>query len=239
MDGTKFVQLFCSDILSIFMLPLPPPSPPPPPPTHMSHDHSLSRPLYRSVTQFVQNQPIHISNFDQMQKTSSIGSEIGVGSIIMNINFCSSCSYIGNAVTMKNMLEAAFPGINVILANHPPSAPKRLLSKVVLIVQVGMFGIVVAGEQMFPRLGIATPPSWYYSFSINKFRNIAGTWLLGNFIQSYLQSSGAFEVYCNGELVFSKLMEQRFPREIELKDLVSKRLINLRVVSGIGEGFLS
>ncbi|KAK1562389.1 hypothetical protein Q3G72_011091 [Acer saccharum] len=140
---------------------------------------------------------------------------------------------------MKNMLEAAFPGINVILANHPPSAPKHILSKVVPIVQAGIIGIVVAGEKIFPRLGIATPPSWYYSLSVNKFISIAGTWLLGNFIQSYLQSSGAFEVYCNGELVFSKLTEQRFPSEIELRDLVSKRLTKFRVVSGIGEGFWS
>ena len=102
---------------------------------------------------------------------------------------------------MKNMLETAFPGINVNLANYPPPLPKRLLSKVVPVVQFGVIGIVMAGEQIFPRLGFVNPPPWYYSLRANRFGTISSTWLLGNFLQSMLQSSGAFEVYCNGELV--------------------------------------
>lgn len=106
---------------------------------------------------------------------------------------------------MKNMLESEFPGIQVILANHPAPLPKRLLSKVVPAVQFGIIGIILAGEQIFPRLGFAAPPPWYYSLRANRFGSIASTWLFGNFIQSFLQSSGAFEVFCNGELVKSLL----------------------------------
>ncbi|KAK8648736.1 hypothetical protein V6N13_129479 [Hibiscus sabdariffa] len=42
---------------------------------------------------------------------------------------------------------------------------------------------------------------------------------------SFLQSSGAFEVFCNGEL---------FSGEIELKDLVNKTLANSRVTDNLG-----
>jgi len=98
------------------------------------------------------------------------------------------------------MLESEFPGINVVLANYPPPLPKRILGKVVPVVQTGVIVAIVAGDQIFPRLGM-TPPLWYYSLRANKFRSIASTWLLTNFLQSFLQSSGAFEVYCNGELV--------------------------------------
>lgn len=107
----------------------------------------------------------------------------------------------GTAVTMKKMLETQFPGIEVLLANYPPSLPKRLLAKLVPVVQIGVIGIVMAGEQIFPVLGIMTPPPWYYSLRANKFGTMASTWLLGNALQSFLQSSGAFEVYCNDELV--------------------------------------
>ena len=107
----------------------------------------------------------------------------------------------GNAVTMKNMLENAFPGIDVVLANHPPAFPKRIVSKVIPVVQVGIVGVIMAGEQIFPRLGIMTPPAWYYSLRANRFGSIASVWLFGNFFQSALQSTGAFEVFCNGELV--------------------------------------
>lgn len=116
----------------------------------------------------------------------------------------------GSALTMKNMLGTAFPGINVILANHPPPLPRRLLSKLVPVFQVGIIGTIMAGEHIFSRLGITTPPPWYHSLKANRFGSIASTWILGNFIQSFLQSTGAFEVYCNGELVYT-LTSSKFP----------------------------
>lgn len=102
---------------------------------------------------------------------------------------------------MKNMLATSYPGITVVLANHPASFTKRMLSKLVPVVQVGIIGTVLGGEQIFQKLGMVPPPSWYPSLQANRFGSIASTWLLGNFIQSFLQSTGAFEVFCNGELV--------------------------------------
>lgn len=101
---------------------------------------------------------------------------------------------------MKNMLETQFPGINVALANYPPSPPKRILSKLVPVAQVGVFAVIMAGDQIFPRLGMSPPP-WYYTLRANRFGTISATWLFGNFIQSSLQSSGAFEVFIDGEPV--------------------------------------
>ncbi|KAG8068885.1 hypothetical protein GUJ93_ZPchr0005g14287 [Zizania palustris] len=96
------------------------------------------------------------------------------------------------AMTMKRMLETSFPGIHVILHNYPPPFPKRVLGKVAPILQVGAIATMMAGDQIFPSCTT----------------------------MSFLQSSGAFEVYCNGDLVFSKLVEQRFPSEFELQDLI-------------------
>ncbi|XP_059668006.1 selT-like protein [Cornus florida] len=211
--------LFCSDVINLF-------APPPPKPAHHHHEHHQTRP-----------QPVIQQTLDfPTQKSNPIGG-IGVRNTV-NINYCSSCSYRGNAATMKNMLETSFPDVDVILANYPPPLPKRLLSKVVPVVQFGVIGIVMAGEQIFPRLGYMAPPPWYYSLRANRFGTISSTWLLGNFLQSFLQSSGAFEVYCNGELVFSKLKEHRFPGEIELKELVGSKIVGSRIVNGVGGGAL-
>ncbi|KAG6744254.1 hypothetical protein POTOM_052968 [Populus tomentosa] len=210
------IFLFCSDILNLFTT-SPPPKPTP-------NDHHNIHQFQTKPQQVLQQQPLQFPTQKSSTIVGGLGN-IGFGNVI-NINFCVSCSYRGTAVTMKNMLESEFPGIQVILANHPASLPKRLLSKVVPAVQFGVIGIILAGEQIFPRLGFAAPPPWYYSLRANRFGSIASTWLFGNFIQSFLQSSGAFEVFCNGELVFSKLMEHRFPGEIELRDVVGKRLAN-------------
>uniref|UniRef100_A0A2C9VBE0 SelT-like protein n=1 Tax=Manihot esculenta TaxID=3983 RepID=A0A2C9VBE0_MANES len=220
------IFLFFSDIVNLFTVP-PPPKPAP-------NDHSSIRSKPNQVHQQPPQFPAQKSSSASIGGVGGGVGNIGIGSTI-NIDFCSSCSYRGTAVTMKNMLETQFPGINVILANYPPPFPKRLLSKVVPVFQFGIIGVIMAGEQIFPRLGFAVPPPWYYSLRANRFGSIASTWLFGNFIQSFLQSSGAFEVYCNGELVFSKLTENRFPGEIELRDLVAKRLAHTSITHGNGD----
>ncbi|CAL9062580.1 unnamed protein product, partial [Musa banksii] len=121
---------------------------------------------------------------------------ISAGSVLYSI----FVRNMGSAMTMKKMLETSFPGIDVILSNYPPAFPKRVLGKVVPVLQIGVIAIITAGDQIFPRLGMAPPP-WYFSLRANRFGAIASTWLFGNFLQSTLQSSGAFEVYCDGELV--------------------------------------
>ncbi|OVA02711.1 Selenoprotein [Macleaya cordata] len=215
--------LFCSDLLNFFT--------PPPPKSSQGHHHH-----HHHHHNHQQQQPPIQQTLDLPTKTIGNGG-IGYGTTI-KINFCSSCSYRGNAVTMQKMLETSFPGIDVILANHPPSLPKRLLSKVVPVFQVGVMGIVMAGEQIFPRLGFVTPPAWYFTMRQNRFGTIATAWLLGNAMQSFLQSSGAFEVYCNDELVFSKLKEKRFPSEFELREIINNKLSNSRIVDGLGAGVL-
>ncbi|XP_027175268.1 selT-like protein [Coffea eugenioides] len=214
--------LLCSDLFNLF-------APPPPKPAHHDHHHNHHHNYQPSKTQSTIQQP----SPDFTNHAASGAGAIGFGNTV-NIDFCASCSYRGTAVTMKNMLETQFPGINVVLANYPPPLPKRVLSKLVPVVQIGVMSIVLAGEHIFPRLGYAVPPPWYYSLRANRFGTISSTWLLGNFLQSFLQSSGAFEVYCNGEMVFSKLKESRFPGEIELKDLVARRIASSRVVDGLG-----
>ncbi|KAL5814793.1 hypothetical protein ACOSQ3_025584 [Xanthoceras sorbifolium] len=215
--------LLCSDLFNLF-------TPPPPPPPKHSHPHPHPHPHHHHHHHQQPPTP-ETPEFPTPPKT--VGG-IGYGNTV-NIKFCASCSYRGTAITMKKMLETQFPGIDVILENYPPPMPKRLLAKVVPAVQIGVIGIIVAGEQIFPMLGIMTPPPFYYSLRANRFGSIASTWLLGNFLQSFLQSSGAFEVYSNNQLVFSKLQEGRFPGEIELKDLVAKKLVVSSVVDGLGE----
>ncbi|KAL7598644.1 selT-like protein [Lactuca sativa] len=211
--------LFCSDVFNLFA---------PAPAKPAAHHHHVPPQKPQQFQTASIQQPLDFPT----QKASGFGGGIGLGNTVQ-IDFCASCSYRGNAVTMKNMLESEFPGLNVVLANYPPPLPKRLLSKVVPVVQFGVIGVVMAGEHIFPRLGFAAPPPWFYSMRANRFGTISSTWLLGNFLQGFLQSSSAFEVSINGERVFSKLREKRFPGEIELRELVGKKIANSRIVDGI------
>ncbi|KAM0948128.1 putative selenoprotein, Rdx-type [Dioscorea sansibarensis] len=205
--------LFCSDLFNLFApSPKPYSAPRPRSPRPTIHSDGLSHAV---VTEAVPKNQIE-----------------GVGyGVTIDLRFCASCSYRGTALTMKKMLETSFPGIEVVLENYPPPLPKRLLTKLVPVVQFGVIAIVIAGDQIFPRLGFMAPPPWYFNLRANRFGSITTTWLLGNFLQSFLQSSGAFEVYCNGNLVFSKLEEHRFPSELELQDLIRRSLSTTHIAN--------
>ncbi|CAL9197618.1 unnamed protein product [Musa hybrid cultivar] len=210
------VFLFFSDLVNLFSTSPPPPPLKPSPRLHHPHPHPHPHPQPHSSPSHHQT-----ADFPTTPQNPEVGG-LGYGTTV-ELKFCVSCSYRGNAMTMKKMLETSFPGIDVILSNYPPAFPKRVLGKVVPVLQIGVIAIITAGDQIFPRLGMAPPP-WYFSLRANRFGAIASTWLFGNFLQSTLQSSGAFEVYCDGELVFSKLKEQRFPSEFELRELIGKRI---------------
>uniref|UniRef100_A0A0E0FVB9 SelT-like protein n=1 Tax=Oryza nivara TaxID=4536 RepID=A0A0E0FVB9_ORYNI len=206
------ILLFCSDLVTLFgpeQLPTPQPDLPP----HPSPD---------AASDAVQPDDIAADAAASAQIAEPQVDGPASGTTV-ELKFCASCSYRGNAVTVKKMLETSFPGIHVVLENYPPPFPKRALSKAVPFLQVGAMATLMAGDQIFPRFGMVPPP-WYYSLRANRFGTMATIWLFGNFAQSFLQSSGAFEVYCNGQLVFSKLSERRFPSEFELRELIGNRL---------------
>ncbi|XP_048565046.1 selT-like protein isoform X1 [Triticum urartu] len=207
------ILLFCSDVVTLFA-PQPPAAPKP---------HRHPQPAAGAF------QPGDSSPdaADSAQLAEAQVDGPGSGTTV-ELKFCASCSYKGNAMTMKRMLDTSFPGIHVVLENYPPPFPKRALGKMVPFVQVGAIATLMAGDQIFPRFGMVPPP-WYYSLRANRFGTMASVWMFGNFAQSLLQSSGAFEVYCNGQLVFSKLSEQRFPSEFELRELIGNRLSDSQI----------
>ncbi|XP_062225079.1 selT-like protein [Phragmites australis] len=197
------ILLFCSDVVNLFA---------PQPALNPEHQQRPAPDAF---------QPDNPSAADASIQELRVDGP-GSGTTV-ELKFCASCSYRGTAMTMKRMLETSFPGIHVVLENYPPPFPKHALSKVVPLLQVGAMATLMAGDQIFPRFGMV-PPLWYYSLRANRFGTMPSIWLFGNFAQSFLQSSGAFEVYCNGQLVFSKLSEQRFPSEFELRELIGNRL---------------
>uniref|UniRef100_A0A0D6QZF1 SelT-like protein n=1 Tax=Araucaria cunninghamii TaxID=56994 RepID=A0A0D6QZF1_ARACU len=212
MDRTQSILLgFCvflatSDLWSAFTTP-------PPKPRHHHHHHA-----HQQDSISVPKEVLKSAGVETLQ-TGGPGSGTTV-----HISFCTSCSYRGTALTIKKMLESAFPGIEVVLSNYPPPLPKRLLGKLVPGLQIGSLVFVLAGEHIFPRLGYTVPPPWYYTLKQKRFGVIATTWLIGNALQSFLQNTGAFEVECNGDLVFSKLTENRFPSEHELRQLIGRSM---------------
>ncbi|KAK6927114.1 hypothetical protein RJ641_008833, partial [Dillenia turbinata] len=123
--------------------------------------------------------------------------------LVINLGSCSSISWEGNCSVYEEDVGDIIPEIHFILENHPAPFGKRLLAKLVPVMQIGVIGVIITGEQIIPMMSIATPPQLYLSLRANRFGVIASTWLIGNFLQSPAQSSGAFKVHYHSKSVSS------------------------------------
>jgi len=110
---------------------------------------------------------------------------------------------------VKDALRHQFPQVEVNGGNYPVAPVKVLVAQVVQTLQFGMLGVVLAGDFLFtiflgyPANGPFHP--YYESIREKKMMVGMGTWFLGNFVSQGLQTTGAFEIAFNGEIIYSKM----------------------------------
>ena len=101
------------------------------------------------------------------------------------------------------------PTLNIALAN------------IVAIARNAVILFALGGDALFNALNASpygTSPMVQQAFALykthispNKIGWMAGSWFLGNIAANSLMSTGAFEIYANGILVFSKIKTGRLP----------------------------
>ncbi|KAK9831372.1 hypothetical protein WJX81_006650 [Elliptochloris bilobata] len=87
---------------------------------------------------------------------------------------------------------------------------KMALARLVTAAQFGVVGVMAFGDQLFPYLEME-PPALYLANRDRRVGVCLGAWLLGNAAHNALTATGAFEVFYDGQLVFSKLESGRVP----------------------------
>jgi selT/selW/selH-like putative selenoprotein len=111
---------------------------------------------------------------------------------------------------LKQIIEDEFPLMEVIGSGYPVPVWKQTLVKGIAVLQMGLMGVVVMGDRVLPQVGIQLPP-WVLQLTANKYVTGLGVWMVGNVIQSSIVQSGAFEIYYDERLVFSKLEAGQMP----------------------------
>jgi selT/selW/selH-like putative selenoprotein len=110
---------------------------------------------------------------------------------------------------VKELLEKHYPQLEVNGGNYPTPASKVLLANALHVVQLGVIGLVVAGEYLFTNVlnyPVGGPfPPFYESIKEKKLLVGFGAWMVGNSLAQSLTSTGAFEIAYNGQMVYSKL----------------------------------
>ena len=73
-----------------------------------------------------------------------------------------------------------------------------------------------AGDSVVRAFGLAQAPDFVTNLQANKMGSTMGAWFLGNTLSQNMLNTGAFEVYYDGETIFSKIRSGRLPSMPEI-----------------------
>ena len=97
--------------------------------------------------------------------------------------------------------------------NYPLSPERAFLSKIVSMAQFGAIIFAFLGNKVE---AIRNHPL-YHKFEENRMMYMLGMYFGLNMLQNFVSSTGAFEIYLNDQLIFSKLATGRVPSFEELE----------------------
>ena len=127
---------------------------------------------------------------------------------------------------LKIQIMGNFTYLDVEDKEYPLPPFKKFFSKFTFFTQIGVSFLIFGGQKYKDKLTMI-PPGVFDTLEKNKWFVMIGNFLLHQWLNRYLSSTGAFEVYYKGKLIFSKLASNRLPSELDLhkklKNLVKKR----------------
>lgn len=100
--------------------------------------------------------------------------------------------------------------MEVVGENYPPPPAKALLARIISMVKMALLVCLLFGQNPFTFLNIPTPAAYSWALQ-NKMYACLMLFFFSNSIESYLISTGAFEISVNDVPLWSKLQTGRLP----------------------------
>lgn len=122
---------------------------------------------------------------------------------------------------LKGFVEERYPAFqgNIVGGHYPPPQYATVIATIAGYIWILGIITLVAGQSIFKNLGIPEPEivTWMSNNRAGAFFML----FMINSVASSLLATGAFEVYIDDDLVFSKLQTKRFPSPRDLVALLS------------------
>lgn len=121
-----------------------------------------------------------------------------------------------NFLGLKNFVESKYPEFigNVYGEVYPPHPINIFIAQLASYVWFAGIALMFGGHIIFEQLGMPTP-DFVVQLNNNKLGAFMGLFVMNSLANSLI-ATGAFEIYVNDELIFSKLQARRFPTGDEL-----------------------
>mmetsp|Transcript_10169 Transcript_10169/g.9109 ORF Transcript_10169/g.9109 Transcript_10169/m.9109 type:complete len:138 (-) Transcript_10169:71-484(-) len=123
---------------------------------------------------------------------------------------------------VKDFIEGNYPSYNWYITgfNYPPSPLSILISQVATIIWIVGIILLLCGDLIFRTLNIPMPKI-IQDINNNKVFCFGVLFIINSLGNSQL-ATGAFEMYLNDELIYSKLATGRLPSGEEVLNLLVK-----------------
>lgn len=151
----------------------------------------------------------------QPQPTDDIGTNYGVSSHMIRIQYCHSCGYRQAFEEISKMLQTHFPDIKIMGDIHQPSWFRSQLVNLLFFTKLAVLAMIYLEFNPFTYFQMETPRIWTY-MSTNKMSSTLFILFIANTIDSNMMSTGAFEIFYDDVPIWSKIQSGRMPSAPEL-----------------------
>ncbi|CAF1478198.1 unnamed protein product, partial [Didymodactylos carnosus] len=110
----------------------------------------------------------------------------------------------------SQLVRTHYPQLSVVGENYPPPAYKSLLAQCLSIFKMLFLVCILLGQNPFAIAGLTTPAVFQWALQ-NKLYSCLMLFFFSNSLESFLMSTGAFEISVNDVPLWSKLETGHLP----------------------------
>ena len=122
---------------------------------------------------------------------------------------------------LKNEIMGNFTDFDIEEKEYPLPPVKKFFSKITFFTQMGVSLLTFSGQKLKDKLTMI-PASVFDGIEKNKWFVMIGNFLFHQWLNKNLSTTGAFEIYFKGKIIFSKLSSNRLPKERDIHSELKK-----------------
>ena len=106
---------------------------------------------------------------------------------------------------MKETLEAKYSDINVVPEPYPLKNPRKAIYNLTIAIEVLIILLILISDYIKPTLEKYFSNDMVSLINENKMTKISFIILIGLYVIQIINNAGAFEVFCDGKLIWSTI----------------------------------
>lgn len=144
----------------------------------------------------------------------------------VKIQYCFSCGYQNLFKQFSELVQKNYPLMAVVGENYSPGPMKAALAKSLSMIKMAVLVCLLLGQNPFVLVGMQTPRVYSWALQ-NRMYACLMIFFFSNSLESYLISTGAFEISVNDVPLWSKLQTGRIPSANEFVQMLQPFVTNL------------